>query len=315
MTTYVVGSGVHHPEERITNAQLEARSGVKETWIRRHLGIQERRRAPADWRASDLGVAALREAVEHSDWSLQDIDLILCATSTPDEMAPSTACHIGHKLGISPPCLDLNAACAGFVYGLGVASSFLDTGRYRRIALIAAENYTRFTDYDDPSMCLYWGDGGACVLLQSEPGPGGLELVDWEAGALTDGVAHARLPLSGVVEQNAPAVKEFALRGFVDSARSLMERHGVAPGDLAAFVGHQANFRLLETVVETLGIPKERHWHTVQLFGNRGAAGAPATLIRKSAEAPLHPGELVLVTVFGAGFTTASALLRCHGGG
>jgi 3-oxoacyl-(acyl-carrier-protein) synthase III len=313
MTTYVTGSGVHHPDERITNHELERRAGVAGAWIEQHLGIRERRRAPPDWKTSDLAVAALREAVARSNWSLSDIDLLLCATSTPDDLVPPTSCVIGDKLGISPACLDIDAACAGFVYGLGVASALLETGRYRRIALVAADNYTRFTGFGDTGLGLYWGDGSACVLLQPEPRPGALQLVDWDAGALTDGRRFTSLPLSGVASQDPHEVKRYALRGFVGSARTLLARCGVAPADLTAFVGHQANFRLLEQVVDALGIPRERHWHTVQLYGNRGAAGAPATLIRKSEEMPLREGELVLVTVFGAGFTTASALLRCTG--
>ncbi len=313
MTTYVAGTGVHHPDERITNEDLSRRSGVTGAWIEQHLGIRERRRAPADWRTSDLGVASVREALAHSDWTLADIDLLLCATSTPDALVPSTACVIGGKLGISPPCLDVNAACAGFVYGLGVASALIDSGRFRRIALVAADNYTRFTSYDDDGLGLYWGDGGACVLLQPEARAGALELLDWDVGAMTEGGRYTSLPLSGVATQVAHKVKEFALRGFVQSARTLLQRCHVAPHELAAFVGHQANLRLLEQVAEELGIPSERHWHTVQLYGNRGAAGAPATLIRKSEELPLRAGELVLVTVFGAGFTTASALFRCTG--
>lgn len=313
MTTYVTGSGVHHPDERITNAELERQSGVAESWIEQHLGIRERRRAPSDWRSSDLAVAALREALARSDWTPSDIDLLLCATSTPDALVPSTSCVVADKLGIHPPCLDLDAACAGFVYGLAVASAFLDAGRFRRIALVAADNYTRFTSFDDRDLCLYWGDGGASVLLQPEPRAGALEVLDWELGALPGGVQLTSLPLSGVARQDGRMVKEFARRGFEQSARTLLARQGVRPEDLAAFVGHQANYRLLEEVVDALGIPRERHWHTVQLYGNRGSAGAPATLIRKSEETPLRAGELVLVTVFGAGFTTASALFRCCG--
>ncbi len=310
MTIYVAGTGVYHPEERITNADLERMVATTDKWIVDHIGIKERRKAPKDWMASDLGAEALRQAIEHSTWDKDEIDLLVCANSTPDTLVPSTACHIGHKLGISPPAFDVNAACAGFVYGLGVVGPMLETGRYKRVALVAAEHYTRYTNYEDRATCVFWGDAGACVLLQSERPACGFRLVDWDIQAMTEGTPFVRVPVHGFVEQDGPTVKKYALKGFMRSATTILERNGLSPQQMSAFVGHQANYRLLESVVSELGIEKEKHWHTVQLYGNQGAAGAPATLIRQSEETPLKHGEYLLMTVFGAGFTMASAIFQ-----
>ena len=177
MTSYVVGTGVHNPEERITNEDLENLVETTSEWIEDHTGIRERRKAPEGWMASDLGAAALRSSLEQGDWATEDIDLLICATGTPDELVPSTACHIGNKVGISPPCFDVNGACAGFLYGLSVADPMIESGRYKRVALVATEHYTRYTNYDDRATCIFWGDAGAAVLLQPERPERGFEFV------------------------------------------------------------------------------------------------------------------------------------------
>jgi 3-oxoacyl-[acyl-carrier-protein] synthase-3 len=251
-------------------------------------------------------VDALREA----DWRAQDLDLIVCATSTPDTLVPPTAAHIGRKLGISPPCFDVDAACAGFVFGLAVAVPMVESGRFRRVALVAADHYTRFANYADRATCIYWGDAGACVLLQPERPRVGFELLDFDIQSQTDGTDSVRIPMGGFIEQDGPTVKRRAEAGFVRSATTILQRNGLAAADIDVFIGHQANYRLLESVVAKLGIPPGKHWHTVRLYGNRGAAGAPATLSGRSRETTLADGSLVLMTVFGAGFSMASALFR-----
>jgi 3-oxoacyl-[acyl-carrier-protein] synthase-3 len=311
MPVYVAGTGVHHPSGRITNADLEKILPTTDAWIQSHTGIQERTKALEGEYASDMGVGAVREALLEAGWRAADIDMLVCATSTPDTLVPSTACHIGNKLGISPPCLDVNAACAGFLYGLATAVPMVESGRFKRVALVAAEHYTRFANYEDRATCIFWGDAGACVLLQPERPRSGFEIVDFDVQSMTEGTPYVRVPVRGFVEQDGPKVKEYALKGFVRSATTILERNGLAARDVDAFVGHQANYRLLESVVSELGIPPEKHWHTVRLYGNRGAAGAPATLIGHSREAHLPNGSLLLMTVFGAGFTMASALFRC----
>ncbi|MEZ5977374.1 MAG: beta-ketoacyl-ACP synthase 3 [Planctomycetota bacterium] len=310
MAVYIAGTGVHHPEERITNADLEKILDTNDAWIQSHTGIQERTKAPEGMFASDLGALAVVDALREANWQAKDLDLIVCATSTPDTLVPPTACHIGKKLGISPPSFDVDAACAGFLFGLSTAVPMVESGRFKRVALVATEHYTRFANYEDRATCIFWGDAGACVLLQPEKPKSGFEIVDFDIQSMTEGTDYVKVPVRGYVEQDGPMVKKYAEKGFVQSATTILERNGLTPNDVDAFVGHQANYRLLEIVIEKLGIPAEKHWHTVRLYGNRGAAGAPATLIGRSRESKLPNGSLLLMTVFGAGFCMASALFR-----
>ena len=310
MTVYIAGLGEHHPEQRITNADLAALVDTSDAWIDSHIGIVERRRAPEGQGASDLGAAAVRDCLADAELAPSDLDLIVCATSTPDVVAPPTACYIAGKLGIRPTAFDVDAACSGFLVGLAVAGPLVETGQHRRAALVATECYTRFTDYGDRTTCIYFGDGAACALLQTERPRTGYEVIDVITDAEPDGTEHAYLPHGGHVVLDGPELKQRAVPAFIASATRMLDRHGLAASDLAAFAGHQMNYRLLEHIAATLGVDPSRHWHTVRELGNRGAAGCPATLVLKSREVALRDGELVLLTVFGAGFLTASALLR-----
>jgi len=277
MPAYIAGTGFYNPDERLTNADLERMVATTDAWIQEKTGIVERRKLPAGLMASDLGVPALRRAAAAARWSLEDVDLLVCATSSPDTLVPSTACHIGRKLGISPTAFDINAACSGFLYGLAVVAPMVESGRYHRAALVAAEHYTRFTNYEDRATCIFWGDAGAAAMIQAElPERGGFEIVDVITGAITEGTDYVRIPIWGYIEQEGKKVKEYALRGFMESARTILERNNVDPSQLAGFVGHQANYRLLEILCQELGVHQDRHWHTVRYFGNQGAAGAPS---------------------------------------
>lgn len=311
MRLYLTGSGFHHPEPRLTNRDLERVVATSDAWIREKTGIRERRVLPLHLRASDMGVLALRRALASARRPASDLDHLVCATSSPDTLVPSVGCHIARKLGIRPVAFDVNAACAGFVFGLQVLRGLFAAGDCRRAALVATENYTRFTDYQDRATCVYWGDAAAAAIVEAErPARPSLEVVDLHTACWPEGVDFVRIPVGGFIQQDGRKVKEYATRGFLESARTLLERTGVRPEELAGFVGHQANYRLLEALCRELGIPADRHWHTVTLFGNQGAAGAPATLARAVRRQRLQDGDPILVTVFGAGFAMGSALLR-----
>ena len=310
--TYICGTGYCVPPDVITNADLIARVETTEEWIVSHTGMVERRRAPEGWDTSDLGTASVRHALERSPWSAQDLDLLICATSTPDSLIPATASYIGKKLGVDPVSFDVNAACSGFVYGLATARGLMQSMGYERVALCTAEKYTRVTDYDDRATCIFFGDSAATVLMTPERPQVGLEVVDILMENVNEGAECVTTTIGGYFWQDGRAVKEYALRSFERSAKLMLERNDLEPSQLKAFCGHQANLRVLEEVGSRVGVRADQHWHNVEYCGNQGAAGVisafTTSLDEKSDE--VRDGDLFLLTVFGSGFTTGSALLR-----
>ncbi len=309
---YVAETGYHLPEERVTNADLVARVDTSEDWILGHVGITERRRAPSDEDTSDLGVRATKAALARAGWSGDELDLLVCATSTPDRLIPSTATIIGKKMGIDPVSFDVNAACSGFVYGLSTACALASFHGYERAAVTVAEKYTRITDYDDRATCIFFGDGAATVLLQKEEPEVGFEVLDTSLKNLNEGADCVTTPLAGYFHQDGRTVKRYAVNSLHESAEQMLGRHGLLISDIRYFTGHQANLTLLEEVGKLIGLSPEQHWFNVDLCGNQGGAGVGTTFCSK-AEAhadELEDGDLFLLTVFGAGFTMGSALLR-----
>ena len=309
---HIAALGRHVPEERITNADLESTLDTSDAWIREHTGIRERRRAPVHVETSDLGVRATEAALADGGWSPEDIDLLICATSTPDRLVPATGCYIGKKLGISPVTFDLGATCSGFVYGLSVARAMMRDQGYRRVALCVAEKWTKFTDYTDRASAIFFGDGAGTVLLQPERPTRGFEVVDLTMVNLNDCADLVTCPVGGHFRQIGRRVLESATAEFELRSAEMLQRHGLEPGDLRAFIGHQANLRILDAVRSNLGLSPEQHWYNVDWAGNQGGAGVLTALAEQveRRRAELTPGDLILVTVFGAGFTSGSALLR-----
>lgn len=308
---FITGTGYHHPERRVTNQDLMRRMDTTDEWIRKRTGILERRYADDGIDTSDLGVIATERAVEDAGWGATDIQLLICATSTPDCLVPSTASYICNKMKLPSVALDVNAACSGFVYGLAVAQGLMAAQGFDRVALCTAEKYSRVVDPTDRKNAIFWGDSAATVMLQPEPPPVGAELVDVVLKNVNEGADLAKVPIRGYVAVEGNAVKPIADRGFIDSARDILQRHQLTSDDLRAFMGHQVNLRVLESLADTLGV-NGRHWHNVETLGNQGAAGVITTFCagieRHAGE--LRDGDLFLLTVFGAGFTSGSALLR-----
>jgi 3-oxoacyl-[acyl-carrier-protein] synthase III len=315
-STFIVANGFYVPNERITNADLERLVSTSAGWIDRHLGINERRKAAHDETTARLGALALEAALRSSDWEKKSIDLLICATSTPDKILPATACQIGKELGIDPVSFDVGAACSAFPYAIAVADAMLSTSRFERAAVVFSECYTRFTDYTDRETCVFFGDSAAGMLLERGRATRGLQLIDTLLFNRNDGADTVETPTRGYFRQDGPAVKEAALRGFEDAARGLLQRNRMSVSDLKAFVGHQANYRVLEVVCQRLGITAAQHWHNVRDFGNQGGAGSATTLSQhlQLRGNELRDGDHILVATFGAGFTIGASLFRWGNG-
>jgi 3-oxoacyl-[acyl-carrier-protein] synthase-3 len=313
--TFIAGSGYHHPEPRLTNADLERLVDTSDEWIMRHTGIRERRRAPDGVDTSDLAVAATKRALDRSGIAGGDLDALICATSTPDCLAPATASYVCNKMGVRALAFDLNASCSGFVYGLAVAQGLMEAHGLDCVALCAAEKYTRVIDYDDRRFAIFFGDGAGTVILKRERPAAGAEIVDVRLSSRNEGAELAVTPVKGFFSMDGPAIKPIATDLLVSSAREMLDRHGLRISDLSAFMAHQMNYRLLEDLVAELGVSEDQHWHNVELAGNHGGAGIVTTLCAGLERNTLRDGDLLLLTVVGSGFTAGSALLRCVASG
>lgn len=324
MRACISGWGTAVPEHRVTNADLEQRVDTTDAWIVERTGIRERRVvAPTDTTGS-LAIDAGTAAIKHAGIPPDAIDLLIVATATPEQPVPHTGAFVGEGLGLRCGSFDLNAGCAGFVYMLVVGSSLLTAGGLDHVLVVGAETLTRVIDPDDRSTCVLFGDGAAAAVLSRSPddGPG---VLAWDLGC--DGSAAALLEIRAggskmpstaetiaageqYLKMQGQEVFRRAVRAVADSARMTLDRAGVTPADVAWFVPHQANVRIIDSAANRLGIPKERTIVNIDRYGNTSAASIPIALAEAADDGRLRDGDLVLLSGFGAGMTWGSALVR-----
>lgn len=300
----VTGWGTALPPTIVTNADLEARLDTSDAWITERTGIRERRVGGS---TGELAAIAGRMALDRAGLSGSDIDLLVLATTTPDQLVPATSADLQRQLGTRGGAFDLNAACAGFVYSLVVTSAMLGTG-ITRAMVVASDTLSRITDQDDRSTAVLFGDGAGAIVLEQVAGEG--HLLSWDLGA--DGSA---LPLlycdhGGFLKMEGQEVFRRAVRAMVDSARTALEGAKATVTDVALWVPHQANLRMIEAANSRLGLPLERTSIVLDRTGNTSSASIPLALAEAADDGRLQPGDLVLLSGFGAGMTWASAVLR-----
>lgn len=312
------------PDKVVTNVDLEATVDTSDAWIRERTGIVERRILEGG-ATSDMAAAVARGLLRRSGTEAAQIDLIIVATITPDMMLPSTACLVQHAIGATRAwAFDLVAACTGFVYALVSGAQFIATGAHRRVMVIGADKMSAIVDMQDRATCVLFGDGAGGVLL--EPARGGDEgLLDFELHADGSGcddlcvpAGGSRLPASHetverrlhYLHQEGRAVYKFAVQRMAEVSLSLLERNGLTPADLALFVPHQANQRILSATAERMGLPMDRVMSNIAHYANTTAATVPIALSEAVAQGRLAPGDLVQLTAVGGGLTWGSALLR-----
>jgi 3-oxoacyl-[acyl-carrier-protein] synthase-3 len=320
----IIGTGAYTPERILTNAYFEKLVDTSDEWITSRTGIKRRHVVEAGMATTEMSERASRLAIAAAGIEPADIDMILVGTVTPDMALPSAAALLQNRLGAyNAGISDMVAACAGFIYGLGTARAFVVSGQYKNVLVLGAETLTSITNYKDRGTCVLFGDGaGAAIVSRSESGgrilssclrgdgrqwedlhiPKGGSATPLENGDLENGNTCIRM--------NGSEVFKYAVRGMVESSKQALEDAGLTSADVSLFIPHQANIRIMEAVAKRLSLPLERVLNNIEEYGNTSAASVPIGLHEAVSDGRIKPGDVVLLSAFGAGFCWGSAVIQ-----
>ncbi len=317
----ITGLGVHVPEKVMTNDELATIVQTSDEWIQERTGIRERRIAAEDEALTDIALPAARAALEDADVEASDIDLLVCATVTPDMMFPTSSAILANTLGMPrAAAYDLLAGCTGFVYAIAQAYGMLASGLSRRALVVGGDVLSKILDWEDRSTLVLFGDGAGAVVMEPVDRGG---FLGFELGADGSGGEYLWYPGSGsrhfenpdsYVKMNGREVFKFATRVMVSSAGEILAECGKTVDDVDVYVPHQANKRIIDYAVAKLGIPAEKTVVNVDRFGNTSSGSIPLALEDARADGRLQDGALVLMTGMGAGLTWGSALIEWTNG-
>jgi 3-oxoacyl-[acyl-carrier-protein] synthase-3 len=317
----VAGCGGYLPERILTNAELAKRVATSDEWIVQRTGIRERRIAAEGEFTSDLAIKAAEAALNHAGFAGADVDLIVLATSTPDETFPASATRVQAALGMNRgAAFDVQAVCSGFVYAFAIADNFIKVGQAKRALVIGAETFSRILDWEDRGTCVLFGDGAGAVLLVAGDGSGGKA----DRGVLSthlysDGRYHDMLYVdggpsstrtTGYLRMEGREVFRHAVVKLADAVDAAIAANGVSGAEIDWLVPHQANRRIIDGMGHKLGLPPEKVVLTIDRHANTSAASIPLALAEAAHDGRIKPGHLVLMEAMGGGFTWGSALVR-----
>jgi len=322
---HIVGWGKAVPERVVTNDELAQIVDTSDEWIRTRTGIRQRHIAvdPAETTAT-LGAKAARAALEVANLSPAKVDMIICATSSPEHTFPATACIIQDLIGATNAgAFDLSAACSGFVYGLGLAKGLIASGQADNILVIGAETLSRIVDWSDRNTCILFGDGAGAVVVQASPAPGGI--LSTEMGCDGSGADLLILPAGGskmpatletvasgqhFVKMNGRAVFRFATRVMADATRKVLDRAGLSVDDVDLVIPHQANERIITSSMRQLGLTEDKVFMNLQHYGNTSTASIPIALTEAIEQDLIKPHDIIVMVGFGGGLTWAGAAIE-----
>ena len=322
----IVGTGRSVPPKVLTNADLAKMVETSDAWIVDRTGIRQRHILDPSLAASDLATDAGKKACQAAGIAPEAVDCIVVGTVTGDCPFPSTATFVQKKLGARAHgcAFDLSAACAGFLYGVSIADAFIRTGQFKNVLVVGVEVLSRIVDWTDRSTCVLFGDGAGAVLMTAETGgrSGVLSTHLFADGSLTEVLLQpaggSREPINAeaiaakrhLVHMNGREVYKHAVRNMTASARTALDANGLAPGDVAWVIGHQANLRILEGVSDRVGIGMERFFINVDRYGNTSSASLPTALDEAIEQGKIRDGDILLFTALGGGLAWASAAVR-----
>jgi 3-oxoacyl-[acyl-carrier-protein] synthase III len=320
----ITGVAGYVPPRVLTNADLEKMVDTTNEWIVERVGIRERHLADKGVAASDLAVQAVKRLQAAHPFDLQDVELIVVGTVTPDMMYPSTACLVQDKLGIRNTWgFDVSAGCSGFLYALNAGVKFIESGQYKKVLVIGSDVNSSMTDYTDRAVCIIFGDGAGAVML--EPSNDGLGMIDHVAQIEGAGGQFLYMPGGGslnpsshetvdkkmhYIHQDGKNVFKYAVKKMAEMTERILERNGMTGKDVDCFIAHQANRRIITATAERLGLPLDKVIINIEKYGNTTAGTIPLAMVSALEEKKLKKGDVVLLAAVGAGFTSGATLLR-----
>jgi 3-oxoacyl-[acyl-carrier-protein] synthase III len=323
ITAAITGVNGWTPEYKLTNEELSTMVDTNDEWITSRTGIKERRILKGEGLASsDLGANAIKGLLEKKNMKAEEIDLIICATATPDMLFPATACIIADKVGATKAFgFDLMAACSGFVFALATASKFIETGSYKKIIVVGADKMSSIVDYTDRQTCVIFGDGAGAVLLEpTEDGLGiqdsilksdgsGRDYLHMKAGGSLRPSTHATVDAKEhYIYQDGQTVFKFAVTNMADVSAEIMEKNNLTGDDVAWLVPHQANKRIIDATARRMGVGTDKVMLNIQKYGNTTNGTIPLCLWEW--EDKLKKGDNIVLAAFGGGFTWGSIYLK-----
>lgn len=314
----IIGTGSYLPEKIMTNADLEKIVDTNDSWIVERTGIKERHIAADNELTSDLATAAARAAIKDSNITADDIDLIIVATTTPDNTFPATAVNVQAKLGIkTSTAFDIQAVCSGFIFALTTADALIKTGDYKKALVIGAETITRIIDWEDRGTCILFGDGAGAVILEGKN--------DSDRGILssclysdseskdilyTDG-GVSQNQKSGLLRMEGQEVFKHAVKKLAEVTKEALEKADINSDDVNWVIPHQANQRILDATIKKLRVDSKKLISTVEYHANTSAASIPLALDIARKDGRIKEGDLVAIQAIGGGLTWGSAIIRC----
>ncbi|HKA87142.1 MAG TPA: beta-ketoacyl-ACP synthase III [Haliangiales bacterium] len=307
--TRILGTGRGVPPKVLTNHDLEKLVDTSDAWISERTGIRERRVLDESLTTSDLSAEAARNALDAAGVAPSELDCILVGTVTPDMPMPASAVILQKKLGAGPcPAFDLSAACAGFIYGLGMADAFIRGGQYRRVLVVGVEILTRVLEWTDRNTCVLFGDGAGAVVLGPEEDGRGLYSTHLQADGNLWEALYQRT--GGKVKMAGRQVFSQAVKNISSSCMITLDHNGKTAADVDLVVAHQANLRILEAVAHRCGLPMSKFYLNIHKYGNTSSASIPIALDEAVRDGTVSDGMTILMCALGAGLSWGSALYR-----
>ena len=320
MEAKITAIGTYAPEKVIDNHYFESFIETSDEWIRSRTGIIERRFSAEDEYTSDLSVAAVRDLAKRYNKDISDVDFILVATVTHDQIMPSMGAQLQHRLEIpNAAALDISAACAGFGYGITLARGLIHSGMYRKILVVGAETLSKVTDFTDRTSCILFGDGAGAILIEAAEkggigeciagaeGNGGQDLYLSTRSTQVNGMP---ITANNKIVQNGRAVFRWAVTRMSEIFEAIVEKNGLSKDDIDWFIPHSANMRIIEAICQRVGFPVEKSLESLSLYGNTSSASIPLALNEAVRAGKVKKGDKLLLLGFGGGLTYAGTVVE-----
>ena len=316
-TVSIIGTGSFVPEKILTNEDLSRMVDTSDEWITTRTGIKQRRIAAKDEHTSDMAAKAALKAIKQAKISPVEIDLILVATATPDMPFPATACFVQKKIGATnAACLDISAACAGFLFGVEIAQQFITSHTYDTVLVIGADKLTAITNWSDRNTCILFGDGAGAAILRHRGGSHGVisthigsdgqytDILFMPGGGSRCPITRENVDLNlQTIHMSGKEVYKQAVTAMLTAAQKALKQASLSIEDIACVIPHQANMRIIEAIADRLDIPLEKFYVNLDRYGNTSAAAVAIALDEANRSGRIKPGDYVLMVVFGGGLT------------